>query len=98
MLLLLRTASCFVILNEEVIMREDSIKTLEIGIAVILFPYLFRLLNIAPTPIVDGLGVFIAAIVVYWLPPPLKFSFIKWSILALLIAIIVYLLSNMIIK
>ena len=79
-------------------MHEDSIKTLEIGIAVILFPYIFRLLNIAPTSIADSLGVLVAAMVVYWLPPPLKFSFIKWSIFALLIAIIVYLLSSMITK
>lgn len=72
------------------------IKTLEISAAFVFFPYVLRSLDIFPVALAYGLGVFIASLIIYWLPPVIHIGIKTWLLISLLIASLVLLYTSMV--
>jgi hypothetical protein len=71
-------------------------KSAEIGIGCVLFAYIFRDLTSLSTPMADALGVFVAAIIIYWVPPTSRTGFLKWVITSLAAAIFLFMVGTVV--
>lgn len=69
-------------------------KAAEIGISAVLLPLVLRDLTPLSIPIANSLGIFIALIIVYWIPPIFRNGFVRWIIISLLIAVCVFIFSK----
>jgi hypothetical protein len=69
---------------------RDFAKTVEIAVLCSLLPYLIHDFTTLRRPAAYGIGVFVGAVLAYWLPPTARLSFAKWVAVSAVGAIFIY--------
>jgi hypothetical protein len=74
------------------------IKSIEISLAIVVCAYGLRDLEVFSIPISYGIGVFVGALIIYWVPPSIEMKFRTWLAISATLSVLVFWYTKMVLR